>query len=284
VAVNCAALPEALVESELFGHEKGAFTGALGRKPGKFELADHGTLFLDEVGDLPEPAQAKLLRVLQEGEVQRVGGTCTVPVNVRLISATNHDLAARMRSGQFRPDLFYRLNVFPVRLPALRERPEDIPLLVDHFIRKYAERQRRSVPRLAPGVLNRLLEYPWPGNIRELQNTIERALILACGPVMGSELIELCPECGEEIRGDAANTPPSLLSRQPSPKVIKFADAERQAIIRALEIAVWRVSGRGGAADALGLKPTTLHAKMKRLGIRRPRHDSADVAAGFAGG
>ena len=281
VAVNCAALPEALVESELFGHEKGAFTGAFGRKPGKFELADHGTLFLDEVGDLPEPAQAKLLRVLQEREVQRVGGTTTVPVNVRLISATNHDLAACTKEGRFRPDLFYRLNVFPIHIPALRERPEDIPLLVSHFIRKFAERQHKPVPRLAEDVLERLIEYSWPGNIRELQNVIERAIILARGPIIGTELINLQTDSAEPVAVESEIAAP--VPSRGSPNVIKFADAERHAILRALELAVWRISGRGGAADILGLRPTTLHAKMKRLGIRRPRHDLADRAGAVSG-
>jgi len=285
VAVNCAALPEALVESELFGHEKGAFTGAYCRKPGKFELADHGTLFLDEVGDLPEPAQAKLLRVLQERELQRVGGTSTVPVNVRLISATNHDLAACTRNGRFRRDLFYRLNVFPIRVPSLRERRDDIPLLVNHFIRKFAERQHKSIPRVSEDLLERLLEYSWPGNIRELQNVIERAIILARGPIIGDEVVTLPSDSGEPLASeeplavDTDNAPP----RRSAPNVIKFAEAERHAIMRALELAVWRISGRGGAADILGLKPTTLHAKMKRLGIRRPRHDAADAAGALSG-
>jgi transcriptional regulator with GAF, ATPase, and Fis domain len=283
VAVNCAALPEALVESELFGHEKGAFTGAFSRKPGRFELADHGTLFLDEVGDLPEPAQAKLLRVLQEREVQRVGGTGTVPVNVRLISATNHDLSACTRNGRFRRDLFYRLNVFPIRVPALRERRDDVPLLVHHFIRKFAERQHKLVPRLGDGVLERLLEYPWPGNIRELQNVIERAIILARGPFIGAELIMLQLDDGESMAVEAEPREAVSLPRRPGPNVIKFADAERHAILHALELAVWRISGRGGAADILGLKPTTLHAKMKRLGIRRPRHDVTESASAVSG-
>jgi transcriptional regulator with GAF, ATPase, and Fis domain len=284
VAVNCAALPETLVESELFGYEKGAFTGAVGRKPGKFELADLGTLFLDEIGDLPEQAQAKLLRVLQEREVQRVGGTRPVPVNVRLISATNQDLASGIRTGRFRQDLYYRLSVFPIRVPPLRERREDIPLLVGHFIRRFAERQHRPLPRLADGVVERLMTYEWPGNIRELQNVIERAVILARGEVIGSELIVLHSDASEAVASalQAVPTPESPRER-PNTNVIRFADAERHAIARALDLAMWRISGHGGAADILGLKPTTLHAKMKRLGIRRPRFSEAGSGTAVSG-
>jgi transcriptional regulator with GAF, ATPase, and Fis domain len=281
VAVNCAALPETLVESELFGYEKGAFTGAISRKPGKFELADLGTLFLDEIGDLPEQAQAKLLRVLQEREVQRVGGTRPVPVNVRLISATNQDLASGIRSGRFRQDLFYRLSVFPIRVPSLRERQEDIPLLVGDFIHKFADRLHKPVPKLADDVLDRLMNYDWPGNIRELQNVIERAVILARGEVIGSELIVLQSNVADALPGATKAAPdPEPPRPRPTTNIIRFADAERHAIARALELALWRISGRGGAADILGLKPTTLHAKMKRLGIRRPRF--TEVSSGTA--
>jgi Nif-specific regulatory protein len=275
VAVNCAALPETLVESELFGYEKGAFTGALARKPGKFELANHGTLFLDEIGDLPGQAQAKLLRVLQEREVQRVGGTRAEPINVRLIAATNQDLAAGVQSGSFRCDLFYRLNVFPIRLPPLRERREDIALLAQHFVRRFAERQHKGPPHLSPGALERLTGYSWPGNVRELQNVIERAIILCKDGTIGPDLI--APETMAERPESTIETPPprSAPPGEPSPSrraanVIRFCDAERHAILRALELAGWRISGRAGAADILGLKPTTLHAKMKKLGIRRP--------------
>ncbi len=267
VAVNCAAIPESLIESELFGYEKGAFTGALARKAGKFEMADRGTMLLDEVGDLPLQAQAKLLRVLQEREVQRVGATKPVPINVRVIAATNRDLEACIESGTFRPDLFYRLSVFPLRLPPLRERREDIPLLAAHFVNVFCRRQHKSVPDVAPGVLDQLVSYDWPGNIRELQNVIERAVILTRGPLLTEDLIAL--------RGTGPVPPAAVAPPAPAPapqpgNVIKFFEAERRAILRALELAAWRISGCGGAAELLGLKPTTLHAKMKKLGIRRP--------------
>ena len=189
VAVNCAAMPESLIESELFGYERGAFTGALSRKAGKFELADRGTLFLDEVGDLPLAAQAKLLRVLQEREVQRVGGTRSTPVNVRLIAATNRDLAVRMAEGQFRADLYYRLSVFPMHIPPLRDRRADIPQLVQHFVARHAERLHKPVPRLTADAIARLEAYDWPGNVRELQNVLERAMILLRDDFIGADLL-----------------------------------------------------------------------------------------------
>jgi formate hydrogenlyase transcriptional activator len=269
IAVNCAALPEALIESELFGYEKGAFTGALSRKPGMFELANFGTLFLDEVGDLPLQAQAKLLRVLQEREVQRVGGTRSERVNVRLIAATNQDLAERVQAGRFRMDLFYRLNVFPIRLPPLRERRDDIAPLAQHFIRRFAEQQHKMQPRLTGEALARLLGYSWPGNVRELQNVIERAVILCLDSVVAADLIALEPEV-EPAAPIVDAMPMTARAERRSAHVIRFSDAERDAIVRALELSGWRISGRGGAAAILGLKPTTLHAKMKKLGIRRP--------------
>jgi formate hydrogenlyase transcriptional activator len=269
VAVNCAALPESLVESELFGYEKGAFTGALSSKAGKFELADRGTLLLDEISDLPPQAQAKLLRVLQEREVPRVGGSRPIPVNVRLIAATNQDLEACMDTGSFRPDLYYRLSVFPIALPPLRQRREDIPALVDHFIRRFAERQHKTVPALAAGVMEQLVDYHWPGNVRELQNVIERAVILSHDSPITADLIVWRRPAERSAIGPVA-PPVAAPSRISASAVVSFSEAERRAIARALELTGWRISGRGGAAEVLGLKPTTLHAKMKKLGIQRP--------------
>ena len=278
VAVNCAAIPESLIESELFGYEKGAFTGALTRKAGKFEMADRGTMLLDEVGDLPPAAQAKLLRVLQEREVQRVGATKPVPINVRVIAATNHDLEACIASGAFRPDLFYRLSVFPIRLPALRERREDILVLAEHFAQVFSRQQHKPAPRFEPGAIEQLVDYDWPGNIRELQNVIERAVILATTPVIGGNLLALRRGAEPSAAPSVAVSGPSRSPERQSASVIPFFEAERHAILRALELTGWRISGCGGAAEVLGLKPTTLHAKMKKLGIRRPSLDRAVAA------
>jgi formate hydrogenlyase transcriptional activator len=259
VAVNCAALPDALVESELFGHERGAFTGAIARKAGKFEIAHRGTLFLDEIGDLPAEAQAKLLRVLQDGMVERVGSTSPVRVDVRVIAATNQNLEDAMTNNRFRSDLYYRLSVFPIRIPPLREREEDIPLLARHFIRKAATKLRRPVTDASDGALERLVRYHWPGNVRELQNVMERAVILSSGPSVEEDAITVTPLTGPSAPG------------QPAAPTGTLADAERSAILAALETANGRISGSGGAAAHLGVKPTTLHAKMKKLGIERPR-------------
>jgi formate hydrogenlyase transcriptional activator len=268
VAVNCAALPETLVESELFGHEKGAFTGAITAKPGRFELAHQGTLFLDEVGDLVPEIQAKLLRVIEDGEVHRVGSTRPVRVNVRLLAATNRDLASDVDEGRFRADLYYRLMVFPLSIPPLRERPHDIPVLARHFTERFAKKMGKRVSDLSETALERLLEYHWPGNVRELQNVIERAVILTDGSVIRDQDI-LRPR--PSLSGDGR--PPGTAT------VLNFADAERRAIESALDRVDWRISGPAGAAKLLGLKPTTLHAKMKKLGIRRPRDSSGDAAA-----
>jgi formate hydrogenlyase transcriptional activator len=257
VPVNCAALPESLVESELFGHERGAFTGAVASRSGKFELADRGTLFLDEIGDLPADAQAKLLRVLQDRQVQRVGGTQITRVDVRLIAATNQDLEAAVAEKRFRSDLYYRLSVFPIRLPALRERREDIPALVRHYVPHFAKRLQRHVTGVDDAALAELVAYDWPGNIRELQNVVERGVILAEGPLVRAPDL---PTFRRPVEGRPAG----------GTGVRSLADAERDAICAALDATRWRVSGAGGAADHLGLKPTTLHAKMKKLGIRRP--------------
>jgi formate hydrogenlyase transcriptional activator len=253
VKVNCAALPAGVIESELFGHEKGAFTGALTRKVGRFELASSGTLFLDEIGDLPLELQAKLLRVLQDGEFERVGGTHTLKVNVRLIAATNRDLQAAVGEDRFRADLFYRLNVFPIVLPPLRERPQDIPHLARHFAMLYASKMGKHVGRLSPEVLERLTAYAWPGNVRELQNVIERAVILSSK--------------GRFELGEIMTSPPAT-SKQQEARTLE--EVERRHIVEVLEETHWRISGERGAAKILGLKRTTLEARMKKLNIQRP--------------
>ena len=253
VKVNCAALPSGVIESELFGHEKGAFTGALTRRVGRFELANGGTLFLDEVGDLPQELQAKLLRVLQEGEFERVGGTQTLKVNVRLVAATNRDLASAVHDGRFRADLFYRLNVFPIAIPPLRDRVEDIPRLVRHFSMIYAGKMGRPIITIGEQVMGKLVAYRWPGNVRELQNVMERAVILAT-----RGRIELDDQLAAPV-ADARTTAAATLE-----------EIERNHILSVLEKVGWRVSGESGAASILGLKRTTLEARMGKLGIARP--------------
>lgn len=253
VKVNCAAIPSGLIESELFGHEKGAFTGALTKKLGRFEVADKGTIFLDEIGELPLDLQSKLLRVLQEGDFERVGGTQTFKVNVRVIAATNRNLDQLSKSGQYRPDLYYRLNVFPIHLPPLREREGDIPLLVQYFVRKFAANLGKTIERIPERMMSALQRYSWPGNIRELEHVIERAVILSEGSEL--ESIEwLTPQANKAGNGRA----------------LTLEEMERQHIIDVLEQTSWRVSGEKGAAKILGLNATTLEARMKKLGISRP--------------
>ncbi len=254
VKVNCAAIPAGLIESELFGHEKGAFTGALTKKMGRFEVADKGTIFLDEIGELPLDLQSKLLRVLQEGEFERVGGTQTFKVNVRVIAATNRNLEQLSKSGQYRPDLYYRLNVFPIHLPALRERDGDIPLLAQYFVRKFAANLGKKIDRIPDRMVAALQRYQWPGNIRELEHVIERAVILSEGPEL--EPIDWLSQSDNKT-GVAKTT-------------MTLEEMERQHILDVLEQTNWRVSGDKGAAAILGLKPTTLEARMKKLGIARP--------------
>ena len=257
VKVNCAAIPAGLIESELFGHEKGAFTGALTKKMGRFELADKGTIFLDEIGELPLDLQSKLLRVLQEGEFERVGGTQTFKVNVRVIAATNRDLEQQSKTGHYRPDLYYRLNVFPIHLPALREREGDIPLLVQYFVRKFAVNFGKKIDRIPERMMSALQRYQWPGNIRELEHVIERAVILSEGP-------ELEPiDWLSSSNGKAGAT-----------KTLTLEEMERQHIIDVLEHTNWRVSGEKGAAKILGLNPTTLEARMKKLNITRVKRET----------
>ena len=262
VKLNCAAIPAGLVESELFGHEKGAFTGATERRVGRFELAHGSTLFLDEIGELPLDTQGKLLRVLQEREFERVGSSRTLRADVRVIAATNRELPAMVAAGRFRSDLFYRLNVFPVALPPLRERAEDVPLLASFFIARHAPQIGREAKRLSPAAAERLLRYAWPGNVRELENVIERALILA--PRDASELD--VPEALLLTAAPAAR-PVAAPAADAAPPTLE--EIERRHIVATLRAAGWRVEGADGAAKRLGLQPSTLRSRMKRLGIRR---------------
>ena len=257
IKLNCAAIPLDLLESELFGHEKGAFTGAIAQKLGRFELADKGTLFLDEVGDIPPSLQPKLLRILQEQEFERLGSSHTHQVDVRLVAATHRDLAGMVRSGEFRSDLYFRLNVFPVMLPPLRDRREDIPALVAHFSNLLGRRVGRPIDHIPEETMLALCSYDWPGNIRELQNLIERAVILSDDGVLPNPLLT----CGTQRI--AAFTAPTTL-----------VDFERALILRTLEASGWVIGGRDGAAARLGLKRTTLIYKMQRHGISRPTLDS----------
>src|SRR5512135_2211764 len=259
VKLNCAAIPTGLLESELFGHEKGAFTGAISQKAGRFELAHQGTLFLDEVGDIPPELQPKLLRVLQEQEFERLGGTKTIQVDVRLVAATHRDLARMVAECRFREDLYYRLNVFPLVLPPLRERPDDIPRLVRHFTQRFARRMGRRIETIPSAVMDALVRYPWPGNIRELQNVVERAVILSPGPSL-----QVPP-------GDLQPAPAPAQARTPAAAPSTLADAERDHILGVLRETGWVLSGPDGAAARLGMKRTTLQSKMKKLGISRPR-------------
>ena len=252
IRINCAAMPAGLLESELFGHERGAFTGAMNRTTGRFQLADTGTLFLDEIGELPLELQPKLLRVLQEQEFERLGSPRTIRVNVRIVAATNQDLARMVFEKKFRADLFYRLNVFPIATPPLRFRKQDIPVLVRHFVARAAERMRREVEFVPDDVMRELAGYNWPGNVRELQNVIERAVIVSPG-----RELRFPPGCLQAV-------PRSI---EPAPPVRTLAEAEREHILCALRSVRWVVGGKNGAAARLGLPRTTLLAKMQKLGI-----------------
>ena len=256
IKLNCAAIPFDLLESELFGHEKGAFTGAIAQKIGRFELADKGTLFLDEVGDIPLPLQPKLLRVLQEQEFERLGSGRTHQVDVRLVAATHRNLVEMVKQNEFRSDLYYRLNVFPVPLPPLRARREDIPALVEHFVEIYSRRMGRQIDQISPETMSELTSYPWPGNIRELQNFIERSVILTSGNVLESPLASLRNAAEAQSLGP-----------------ITMEDAERDHIRKTLEQTRWIVSGPNGAAARLGIKRSTLYFRMQKLGISRTNKD-----------
>ena len=261
VVVNCAALPASLVESELFGHERGAFTGALQRKPGRFELAHGGTIFLDEVGELPLEVQAKLLRVLQEREFDRVGGTSPVKVDVRVIAATNQPLERLVAEGRFRADLFYRLNVYGLTLPALRERREDIWLLADHFVRRFRARFDKAVWSIDEGSMERLLGYEWPGNVRELEHAIERAVLEAEGAELYIEVPGARPTGGVEVGGPVASAAPTPAA------LVSLAEQERQYIQEVLRHTEGQIGGKGGAAEILGLPTSTLRSRMAKLGL-----------------
>jgi formate hydrogenlyase transcriptional activator len=251
IKLNCAAIPSGLLESELFGHEKGAFTGAIHQKIGRMELADHGTLFLDEIGEIPLELQPKLLRVLQDHEFERLGGVRTIKVDLRILAATNRLLGESVARGDFRSDLFYRLNVFPIRVPALRERRHDIPLLVRHFVHKFAGQMNRKIESVPTETMQALIDYSWPGNVRELENLIERSVILSKGPTL---LVPLTDLAADSPHAKAADT---------------LENAEREHIIRVIRETRGVISGPAGAAHRLGLKRTTLQSKMQRLGITR---------------
>jgi formate hydrogenlyase transcriptional activator len=264
VKLNCAAIPLGLLESELFGHEKGAFTGAIAQKTGRFELADKGTLFLDEVGDIPLELQAKLLRILQEQEFERLGSTRTHKVDVRLIAATHRDLASMVKQLAFREDLYYRLKVFPIHVPPLRQRTDDIPQLVRHFVSIYAQRMDKSINQIPTETMHALVGYRWPGNVRELQNFVERAVILTPHSILRAPVAEL--EAFAPLRERDAS-------------MSRLAEVERDHIVRALEASNWVVGGRNGAAARLGMKRTSLVYRMQKLGISRSEAIAQESAA-----
>ena len=260
VKVNCAALPANLIESELFGHEKGAFTGAVTRKIGRFELADGGTIFLDEIGDLSLELQTKLLRVLQEGEFERLGNPNTTKVDVRVIAATNRDLEKAIEKGAFREDLYYRLNVFPIKSPPLRERKEEIPLLVNHFIKKYGARIGKEIELVSKNMMDTLQAYDWPGNVRELENTVERALIISQGKQL---------ELGDWLPRDSISRKDEISTKSDASHISTLEESEREYIIAVLEMTDWQVRGEKGAAKILDINPSTLESRMRKLGIKR---------------
>ncbi|HKV63898.1 MAG TPA: sigma 54-interacting transcriptional regulator [Candidatus Acidoferrum sp.] len=290
VKLNCAAIPFDLLESELFGHERGAFTGAIAQKVGRFEMAHTGTLFLDEIGDLPLALQPKLLRVLQEQEFERLGGVRTHRINVRLVAATHRDLACMVACNEFRSDLYYRLNVFPVRLPPLRERRDDIPHLIMHFVEEFSRRMGKQIDQIPPPTMDALSHYHWPGNVRELQNLVERAVILTDHGILPNPLSTLETSRLDNLRAEPQD---KTISPSHSPEII-FTDREcrefeRANLMRALQRANGRIYGQGGAAELLGINPTTLASRLRALKIRmvRPRgsqneHAKPEHSAGVA--
>jgi len=254
ITVNCSALPANLIESELFGREKGAFTGSIDRQMGRFELADYGTLFLDEIGEMPMELQSKLLRVVQDGEFERLGGPKTIKVDVRIIASTNRNLEKEIRKGRFREDLFYRLNVFPITIPPLRQRKEDIPLLVDYFVAKFNKKTGKKIETVSKDTLNILQDYHWPGNVRELESVIERAVITSQRTALQVlDRFETFQQAGEEAVRD----------------VKALGEMEREYIFQVLQKTGWRIEGEAGAAVILGLNPSTLRGRMRKYGIRR---------------
>ena len=257
VKLNCAAIPTGLLESELFGHEKGAFTGAIAQRIGRFELANRGTIFLDEIGDIPLELQPKLLRVLQEREFERLGSTRTLHTDARLIAATNANLEERVNEKRFRSDLYYRLNVFPIMIPPLRERRDDIPLLVHHFAQKYGQRMKKRIDTIPDAAMKAMSEYQWPGNVRELENFIERSVILSRGSELKTPLSELASQ-------------KNLSTKLSESNLTTLKEAEREHILRTLKDTRWMIGGPTGAAARLGMKRTTLHSRVKKLGIDRP--------------
>jgi formate hydrogenlyase transcriptional activator len=277
IKMNCGAIPQGVVESELFGHERGAFTGALQRRIGRFEQANRGTLFMDEVGELPLEIQVKLLRVLQEQEFERVGATSSQQVDVRLVAATNRDLEAEVEAGRFRADLFYRLNVFPVRIPALRERRGDIPLLVGYFLAQFQRKLAKPLKGVTAESMARLEAHSWPGNIRELQNVLERACVLATRPVIDIDASDL-GSLGAERRapGSGLQLHSGARGREaPAGELLTLDENERAHIRRAVQVAGGRIHGPRGAASMLGINPSTLRSRMQKLGIQRETGVSA---------
>ena len=256
VVVNCGSLPATIIESELFGRERGAFTGAHSTQIGRFELANRGTIFLDEIGELPVELQPKLLRVLQNGQIERLGSPRTLDVDMRLIAATNRDLLTDVRQGRFRADLFYRLNVFPITMPSLRDRKEDLTLLVRHLVARLAPALQKRIDVIPPATMRALESYDWPGNVRELENVLQRAIILSVGGVL--------------TLGDHWRPPAEPAAGSPAGNST-LVDVERRHIVRVLEDCRWRIEGTGGSAQSLGLKPSTLRSRMLKLGIARPR-------------